>query len=212
MFGWIHRAWQWAVGAVGDPVASFVRDMIHGVFGFLHTIFGHVIDAWPDLWHMFRNVWHEIDKFGTWVGHLFRYLYHVWIPQIVRWIRRLITQVIHDLMALYHWAVREFARFRHWVAALFDAFRYWVINNIWKPLYKSLLAAWHWIDHEGSVLWFYITHPAKLVDLIWEALIERLERDAWSLGHRLGTFFFALIYHNLKRAVLLAEDILNSVL
>lgn len=115
-------------------------------------------------------------------------------------------------MALYHWAVREFMLVRHWVSELIDAVRSWVINDIWKPLDRSLLAAWHWIGHEGSILWFYITHPEKLVDLIWEAIIVRLERDAWSLGQRLGTFFFALIWHNLKRAVLLLEDILTAVL
>jgi len=115
-------------------------------------------------------------------------------------------------MNVYHWAVRQIDWIKHWVAKLIDAVRSWVINDIWKPLSRSLLAAWHWISHEGGILWYYITHPEKIVDLIWEALILKLESEAWRLGSRLGTFFFALFMHNLKRVVLLLEDIVNAVL
>jgi len=212
VFGWITRAWHWAVGNVGGPVVGWVRDLIHGVFGFLHTIFGHVIDAWPDMWHAARNLWHELDSFGRWAGHALWHLFRVWIPGIIRWAKRELLKAWHDLMSVYHWAIREFDRLKHWVAQLIDAVRSWIINDIWRPLSRSLVAVWHWLRHEGSILWFYITHPGKLVDLIWEALILKLEQDAWKTTSLLGGFFLGLFVHNMKRVALLLEDMINAVL
>ncbi len=212
MLGWLHRAWSWGVNNVGDPVASWVRDLFHGVWGFLHTIFGHVIDAWPFMWHAFRNIWRMFDSFATWVGWLFKYLYQVWIPRLYHVLLRLYHNVLKYAQTVYHWAVRMFDWFKHWVSKLIDAVRTWVINDIWKPLYRSLLAVWHWINHEGSILWYYITHPDKLVDLVWDALIAKLETEAWNIGGKLGRFSLALIVHNLRRFLLLLEDIVNAVL
>lgn len=69
-----------------------------------------------------------------------------------------------------------------------------------------------WVDREGREVWYYISHPGKLVDLIWDDLISKLEGDAWNVGDKLGKFLLSLILHNIKRFALLVEDIVHAVL
>lgn len=92
---------------------------------------------------------------------------------------------------------------KHFIPGLFK----WINTNIVAPL----LSVVHWVTHEGAVIWNYISHPDLLAQYLFSHLVKELERLAWETGKTLGTFFLALIIHNLRRFVILIEDIVNAV-
>lgn len=81
-------------------------------------------------------------------------------------------------------------------------------DDVWRAIYD----AYKWINREGWLVYYYITHPAALVDLLWESLISKIEAQAWDTGKRLGEFFTSLILSHLQRFLTLIEDILNAIL
>lgn len=95
----------------------------------------------------------------------------------------------------------------------------WLLDVFWKDwlrwvdvhIIKPLLVAWHWVIHEGAIVWHYLTHAADLVEFFWDALIAKLEKEAWTIGDKLGTFFLALVIKNLEKFAHLIEDIIDAV-
>jgi hypothetical protein len=114
--------------------------------------------------------------------------------------------------AIYH-ALDEFGDetahafgilFRHWIPGILK----WIQTDIVRPLLEAV----SWIAHEGATIWHYITHPADLVLLIWDAFIARLEATAWDTAEALGKFAVALIWKNIDKFITLLEDVLDAIL
>jgi hypothetical protein len=211
MFGWIDRAWQWATHNLGGDVVSWVRDLVHGIWSVLQTIFGNVADAWHVAWNAVNGLWRAAGKFASEVWGAFYHLYQIIIPAIVRWAKRELLSLSKFIDHVWSWAVKEVEKIYHWIAHEIATLIKWVMVHIWDPLFKSIELAWKWIFHEGKILWYYITHPDKLVALIFDSLVAELESQAWKVGGLLGKFFLALVVHNLRKFVLLLEDILMAV-
>lgn len=93
--------------------------------------------------------------------------------------------------------------FRHWIPGII----HWVTTVV-LALAKE---AWRWITHEGAIIWGYITHPGKLVDLIWDSLWANVEARAWDLAGDLGKFAVALIWKHLDKFLVLIEDIFDAI-
>lgn len=167
MFSWIARAYNWATGKIDNTVASWVHDVISGIWGFLHSLFRVVISSWDRLYLRVKDFVQKIEEFGL---------------EVANWV---------------FWWLHEF--WPKWLA--------WIRLHILQPLQ----AAWHWITHEGAVTWHYISHPADLVNLIFDPLIAKIEAEAWSVGEKLGKFLLTLIYKNVKPFAELIEDIINAV-
>ena len=94
--------------------------------------------------------------------------------------------------------------FEKWIPGIIK----WVTNTV----YKLALDAWHWITTDGAKIYYYITHPAALVDLIFDALLAEIENTAWDTAEKLGSFSVALIWKNLPKFLALIEDILDAIL
>jgi hypothetical protein len=90
-----------------------------------------------------------------------------------------------------------------WVPGLW----HWIFIELLDPLRR----AWDWIHHEGTILWYYITHPAELVAYIYDDIILRIEKLAWATAEKLGEFFLALIIKHLTTLVHVVEDIIDAV-
>jgi hypothetical protein len=167
VFNWIARATNWAFGTIGGTVVGWVHDLINGVFGFLHSIFGFVIAGWNTFFNTIRSWADSVGHFMGEVADAFVYIWRVWWVKTYRWI-------MHDIV-------------------------------------DPLLKAWDWLRHEGAILWYYITHPAELVAYIYDDIILRIEKLAWSTAEKLGEFFLALIIKNLKTLLHVIEDIVDAV-
>jgi hypothetical protein len=75
----------------------------------------------------------------------------------------------------------------------------------------NFIAVYRWINHEGWLVFHYISHPSLLVELIWRDIILKLEHEAWNVAEVLGRFFLSLIVRNLKHFVMIVEDIFDAV-
>jgi hypothetical protein len=69
-----------------------------------------------------------------------------------------------------------------------------------------------WIGKEGYEVYYYISHPDKLVVLLWDSFWAYVEYEAFNLARQLGRFFFALFYKNMRTFITIVEDILDAVL
>jgi hypothetical protein len=211
MWGWLGSIFDWATNAVGGTVVPWIRDLIHGVWGWLSTLFGHVGNAWHDMFRAGKWIHLALAHFGL------EALATVWdiifkrLPKIVTWAWDHIQNLWHFATHIYRLLLKWVENLIHRIeVAIHDAIM-WVTIHIWRPLKADFLNAWHWITHEGARVFYYITHPDKLAELVFDSLLALLERESWAVSAKLGKFFLALIHHNLKRFVLLIEDILMAV-
>jgi hypothetical protein len=104
MFGWIARATNWAFGTIGGTVVGWVHDLINGLYGFLHTIFGDVIGGWNAFFGACRLWADQIGAFATEVMNGFIHLWHVWWPDLYRFI---IHDIVDPLTKAIAWIARE---------------------------------------------------------------------------------------------------------
>lgn len=201
-----------AAGSIDNTVRSWVRDLINGLYGYLHLIFGPVITAWDKLMHAGWLVWHTLDEFtGEVVTTIARIIRQV-IPAVIAWAKAQVARLERYATDIYNFAVRELNALRQFVLNLIASLTVWIVSHVYNPLKAAFDAAWHWITNEGAVVWHYISNPEDLVTLIWDHLIARLERDAWDVAGKLGKFTLSLIAHNLPRLAALIEDVLNAIL
>lgn len=211
MFGWLNRVFGSVTGYIDETVRRWITDLIAGLYGFLHTLFSWIDDAWQWLWRHVEWFGKQFNIVLSEISHTFWHIIYVTIPSVVRWASRLIAELRQFIEHVWKWIQNAVDQLYKFIARVIRDVRDWVIRDIWRPLHDSLLAAWHWILNEGHLVYFYITHPDKLVDLIWDWLIQKLEKEAWNVGRKLGRFFLALIIHNLRPFVNLVEDILNAI-
>lgn len=126
---------------------------------------------------------------------------------IASWVRALISG-LYSFMSVIFGRVSK-AWHDLWRAANMMRSR---LDVFGRDIVTRFTEVYGWINKEGRLVYCYITHPSKLAALVFDALIVELERQAWSVGERLGKFFLSLILHNIKRFALLVEDILDAIL
>lgn len=211
MFGWIDRIFNWGTANIGGAIIAWVRDFVRGVWGFIDTLFGHVGDAWHEIYMSGVRLVHGMETLGGDVYDALFRLFRIALPNLMAWIVRQITRIVNDILSLANRLATDVInltkRIVHDVAAALQ----WVIVHVYDPLARDFLRAWNWITTRGEEVFYYISHPDKLAALIFDNLLALLEREAWSVGNKLGSFFLSLVIHNLQRFVTLLEDILMAV-
>jgi hypothetical protein len=212
MLNWITGVIGAFVNLIPSPIRQLVHYVVHGLAAVVNGVFGHVLNAWRGLASFTVSLGHQIEDFAFQVAAKFIQILHVTIPAVEHWVERGIAAVVARIAAVLAWAVREFGIVRAWVTALLVALWHLVLRDVYDPLFafatwlKKYLLLW------GYTAWWYITHPASLAELLILPLADSLERHAWELAGKLGTFLLALVVKNLKHVLQLAEDILSAVL
>ncbi len=212
MFHWLDRLLHWGTVNIGGRIIGFIRDMIHGVWGFLNSIFTRISESWLELFHAGHWLWTQAVSFGYAVFHKLQHIIRIIIPDVIGFFVRL----FHNIDKLVHWVLKWAAtQFAYVIAKIWHDITHalnWVIIHVYDPLARDISHALAWIFREGRIVYYYITHPGKLIDLVWDDIIAKLESEAWNVGARLGRFFLGLVLHNIKRFALLLEDIIMAVL
>lgn len=142
-----------------------------------------------------------------------------WIDKLYHTVTGKIDQTVADWVhALIHGLYAFLASIFGPVARAWDAF--W--RDISGYVQSGLLFASHvvtllhdafaWINKEGYEVYYYITHPSKLVDLLWSFILTKFETDSVHAAEKLGTFFLHLLVRNLKTVLHVLEDIVDAVL
>lgn len=146
-----------------------------------------------------------------------------WVHDIVKvlygWLHSLFGEVIKAWDSFYKEVSHYASEFEDYVKVVGEAFYYlwkvwyrkyvaWVEKYILGPLHTAI----KWILNEGATLWYYIQHPGKLVDLIWDSVLSKFESDGTNVAEKLGTFFTKLILKNVKWLLAIVEDIIHASL
>lgn len=70
----------------------------------------------------------------------------------------------------------------------------------------------HYIPVYAFTAWWWVTHPEQFTSVLFWWLIRWLERRAWTAARYLGGFLMALLIHNVRHVLALAEDVVDAVL
>lgn len=146
-----------------------------------------------------------------------------WVNTLIRGIWTFLSSLFRsviDAWNTFYNGVKTLAKgLADFAAETYDWFK-WFLDVFWHNwlnwvnvhIIKPLLVAWHWVIHEGAIVWHYLTHAADLVEFLWDALIAKIEKEAWTVAEKLGTFFLALFIKNLRKFLELIEDVIDAVL
>lgn len=123
-----------------------------------------------------------------------------WVHDLVRGLYSFLAAIFAPVGAAWSYLWNNVINYHDWIGKLGD------------ETYRALRDAYDWINREGYELYYYLTHPDKFVERIFDPLLAKLESDAVSVAERLGKFTAMLILKNVKTIVTIVEDIANAVL
>lgn len=212
MWQWIVNMWEGVFGRISDTIRNWVRDLINGVYGFYHYIDSLIRAAWYDLANATYWFVRNFQSFAYWVYAKLWQIIRSAIPAIINEYRRLYNDVVQYAESVYNQAASWFYSALHYADNLIAGVLKWVRDNIWTPLYNLTTSLFDWVKNKGELIWYYITHPDALAELLFGGLITIFEREAFAVADRLGKFLIALIVKNLQQFTMLIEDILSAIL
>jgi len=212
MLGWIAGWFGRFAGAVDSTVVRMVHWVVHALASVVYTVFAHVGAAWRDMYA--AGNWLR-ESAGRFVGAVYDHIRAIllyWVPRIFGWIdavyHRAISAVEHLARLAWGWVRALESDVQRWILALY----HWAWQHVYLPL--RAYADWLWarIKAWAYVAYWWITHPAKLAELLLWPLVAALEAAAWDVARVLGTFTTALIVRNVRRVAQLIETVLAAVL
>lgn len=212
MLGWLDRFFGNVGSSIGNAVSSAVHWAMHAVMSVILAVFRLVGAAWRDYLAALRAELGAAEGFARTVWGFASWLTRGLLPKIVRWAARAIASVLAFARRVYEDLQRAVARLLAYIAHVADTIYRWVLRDIWAPLKRYADLLWADLKKWGFTAWWWITHLPQLADAMIFHIARSLEKYAWQLGRMLGAFFTALIIHNLRRLLLLVEDILSAVL
>lgn len=149
-------------------VEKWVLKLIHAVYSFVDKLFAELRKAVDNVWTALTNFAKAIRKFVSQVYTYAKWIVTKLVPSVIRWAEKELLSVAHDIANLGKWAVGWIDRLIKDIASAIKNITNWVIKNIFDPLKTDFLTAWHWITHEGAMIYDLITHPEKLAALLAE--------------------------------------------
>lgn len=165
MFGWIARAYNWALGKVDSVTAGWVHDLISGIWGFLAKAFGVVGGAWDKLYSSISDFTGEIETLGketyNWIIWWLRVFWRDWIAWVDKYI-------LGPLRTVVKWVTNEGATIWHYISHP-DA----LVRLIWDDLIRKLENdAWSVADKLGT---FFLSLVAKNLKKLLELLADVID-------------------------------------
>ena len=149
-------------------VEKWALKLIHAVYSFVNKLFTELRKAVDNVWTALTNFAKAIRKFVSQVYTYAKWIVTKLVPSVIRWAEKELLSVAHDIANLGKWAVGWIDRLIKDIASAIKNITNWVIKNIFDPLKTDFLTAWHWITHEGAMIYDLITHPEKLAALLAE--------------------------------------------
>lgn len=211
MLNWLDHFFGRVGSAIGTEVAKAVHWALHALASVVFAVFANVKKAWAYAVTAFDSFLHSAEAFASSVYRWMAWIWKVEIPKILRWAAKELALLAADLAKLRNWAILELAKLLLWAKAQFLAVYRWVIRTVYDPLKRYADLIWTDLLKWGYTAWTYITHPYMLAELLIMPLVDTLEKYAWQVAGKLGTFVLALVTKNIKRLLTLAEDIITAV-
>lgn len=212
MLNWIEKWFRAGVGLISTTALDWIHVALHGIAGIIHTVFGDVNKAWLAIQHAFWFVFGEVAYTARLVFTFLYWVVHIAIPAVVKYAFTVGKLLWHEVGVIFKWAAREILKFyllaRRYTLDLW----HWAYTHIVHPIEVSLTAAWQWITKRGETLWYYLTHPDKLIDLLLPFLAGGISRASNNTLSAIGIVVTALVLHNIRRVLVILEDIIAAVL
>lgn len=206
--GWVGRF----LGLVPDAVLALVRWGLHAIVTAVEFVFSGVARAWREFWNAISALERATWDFGAALFGLAVKVLKYWVPRLIADLRAAALALWHGIDWVWAHAVGLVNDLRKlawsWILNLWRM----VLRDVWKPLKDFADHLYHLILTWAYIAWWWITHLDRLAEAMIFHIAAAIERHAWELAALLGRFFTALVLHNLRRAVMLAETILAAVL
>lgn len=206
--GWVGRF----LGLIPDAVLTLVRWGFHAIATAVEFVFSNVAKAWRAYWAAISALERATWEFGAAVFGLAVKVLKYWVPRLIADLKAAALALWHGITWVWVHAVALVSDLRKlawkWILDLWHM----VLRDVWAPLKAFADHLYHLILIWAYVAWWWITHLPNLAEALVFHLAASIERHAWELAKLLGTFLTALVLHNARRIVQLAETILAAVL
>ena len=126
---------------------------------------------------------------------------------IASWVRALVAGLWHYLASIFTPVSRAWHDFTVGIFRLKTLLTSWGVT-----LVSKITALYDWINKEGYLVYYYISHPDKLAGLVVDGIVSEIEKDAFATAEKLGSFFLGLVMKHLPAFLKMLEDILDAVL
>lgn len=211
MLNFILGLWRQLTGEISS-IVRWILSLIAAVYSY--------ISRWVDiLTSDFITVWHELESLfsAAWsfivsVYNFARHIVDVIIHDLIVWVVRIWNDVFSFARHVYELLVSWVDFLRNLIVRVWHDIVSWVIRDIWDPLYNFVKGIIHWIDHEGALVYYYITHPDKLTALLghwlWISWLALLKRYGKVIGRWLLVSTRGLIHDFL----VVLEDIISGII
>jgi len=113
VFTWLTNAFNWARSRIDNTVAAWVHDVVTGLYGFIHLVFGDIINGWNDLVGDAKGLLNGIYEIGEAVIREVTHLWKIWIPNLWSWIG---THITKPLIDAWNWIGNEGATVWHYIS------------------------------------------------------------------------------------------------
>ena len=125
---------------------------------------------------------------------------------VAQWVYSLVNGLWHYLASIFSPVSKEWDS----LARTFDRYKT-LVTNFGVTIVTRFKDIYDWINKEGYLVYYYISHPDKLATLVVDGVIAQTEADAFAAAEKLGKFFLALIVKHLPALLKMIEDIIDAV-
>lgn len=207
MFNWLKGIYNGTVGAL-----STIEKWIVGALNAVYSYLGNLISQlWTSVQQILGSVGQYIDKLEKSLYSLYSLVQWVitkGIPDLANWAASELAKLADYAKGVYNWALSELGRIESWALGELDKLAQWVLRNVWDPLWNAIASAVKWIENEGAYVYYLVTHPDKLAQLLAEYALSQ-----WlNLGRRFAKPFIKWLVHNIIAEVPTVSSIIEDII
>jgi hypothetical protein len=212
MIDWIKKVYNAAKGVIPSDVRKWVHNLVAGVAGVVHTVFGHVGREWDEIWRWAAALAAGAEHLASGLSHFYSLIVHKWIPAVRAWASRELSSLRKYAEHVLRWASDHLNSLYHTVQGWISSLTKLTLKHIWDPLYAYVKDIYKKLTDWAYTAWYYITHPDKLAALLYLHLVTLVKRNIWDLARDFGEFGAKLFLSNVPRVITLIEQIIADVL
>lgn len=163
-------------------VEKWVLKLVHSVYSYFDKLFGELRHAVNDVWAALVSFGRAIRKYVGQIYTFARWIVTKLVPGVIHWALKQLDALARDISGVIHWATGWITRLANDIISAIRNITTWIIKHIYDPLAHDFITAWHWITHEGALVYRLITHPDMLAGILAKYLW-----GAWlGLFHKFG--------------------------
>lgn len=169
IFGQIDDATDTVLSFLLRPVRSVIRAGAKVVAGWAKNIFGLVSDGWDEVTAGASALSHG---FATFPGAVYHGLYHlvrIVVPGVLDWAGGEIYRLGHLIVHYADIAANAVARLEHKAWTDLQRGIRWLYLDIIAPVADRVSFAEHYLFRDVRAVVELVTHPARLVEHLWDA-------------------------------------------